>query len=137
MVTISHHQVGQIALMPLVEEAGIVVLCLAATPHVKRLIHDDQSHRVAHIQQFRCWRVMRRTDGVDTHLLQLRQLAVQGILAQRSSQTPEVVMFANAVEFEVLTVKPEAGLGIELEIAETRSGLHLVDHLAADQQLCP
>ena len=85
MVTVAQHQVSQVALVPLVEEAGVVVLRLAATPHVERLIHDDKAHGVAHVQQFRGWRVMAGTDGIDTHCLQFYELAVQGVLMQGSA----------------------------------------------------
>ena len=58
MITIAQHQIAQIALMPLVKETGIVVLCLTTSPHIETLIHHDDSHRVAHIQQFGSWRIM-------------------------------------------------------------------------------
>ena len=58
MVAVAQDEVGQVALMPFVKETGIVVLSLFAPPHIKRLVHDDESHGVAHIQQFGCWRVV-------------------------------------------------------------------------------
>ena len=136
VITIAQHQIRQVALMPLVEETGIVVLCLLASPHIEALVHHDQSHRVAHIQQFRGWRIMRRADRVHTHRLQLRQLTMQRILIERSAQTSEVVMLTDTIQLEVLAIEPETSLGIELEIAEARSGLHLVHHLATGNQLC-
>ena len=71
---------------------------------------------------------MARTDGIDTHRLQLCQFAVQGILVKSGSQTSEVVMFADTIQFHVLAVEPEARLGIKPEIAESRRGCHLVDY---------
>ena len=35
MIPVAQHHIGQVALMPFVEETGIVVLCLTATPHIK------------------------------------------------------------------------------------------------------
>ena len=58
MVAVAEHEVGKVALSPLVEEACVVVLGLAASPHVERLVHDDQSHRVAHGEELRCGRVV-------------------------------------------------------------------------------
>ena len=80
MVAVAQDEVGEVALMPLVEEAGIVVLGFAAAPHIKRLVHDNEAHRVAHIEQFGSRRVMTGTDGIDAHLLQLHQLAMKSIL---------------------------------------------------------
>ena len=50
VITVSQNQIREVALMPLVEKSGIVVLRLLASPHIERLVHDNQSHRVAHIQ---------------------------------------------------------------------------------------
>ena len=58
MVAVAKDQVGKVALMPLIEETGIVVLRLLAAPHIKRLVHDDDSHRVTHVQQFWCRGIM-------------------------------------------------------------------------------
>ena len=135
VVTVAQDQVRQVALVPLVEEAGIVVLRLLAPPHVEALVHHDQSHRVAHVQQLRGRRIVRRADRVHTHRLEFRELTMQGILIEGSAQAAEVVMLADAVQLEVLAIEPEAGLRIELEIAEARRGLHLVDHLATGNQL--
>ena len=55
---------------------------------------------------------------------------MEGVFVESSTQTAEVVMLADTVELEVLAVEPEAGLGIETEAAEARSGLIGVDDLA-------
>ena len=78
---------------------------------------------------------MRRTDGVDTHGLELQEFAVQGVLIECSTQTTEVVVLADTVELEVLAVEPEARLGIEPKVAEACGCLHLINHLSTYQQL--
>ena len=97
MITVALHQIRKVALMPFVEEAGIIVLRLLAPPHVKRLVHHDESHRIAHIQQFRGWRIVRRTDGIHAHCLQFHQLTVKGIFIEGSTKATEVMMLAYAV----------------------------------------
>ena len=87
MVAVAQHHVCKVALMPLIEETGIVVLGLATSPHVKRLIHDNETHRVTHVQQFGSRWIVAGTDGIDTHLLQLEQLAMEGVLAECCSET--------------------------------------------------
>ena len=135
VVAVAQDEVGEVALVPLVEEAGVVVLGLAAAPHVERLVHHDESHRVAHGQQFRGRRVVARADGVHAHRLQLHELAVQGVLAQGGTEAAEVVVLADAVQLHVLAVEPEARRSIEAEIAEARRGLYLVNDLAVANQL--
>ena len=71
--------------MPLVEETRIVVLRLTPSPHVKALVHDNESHGVAHIEQFRRWRVMAGTNSIDPHSLEFHQFAVKRVLMECSS----------------------------------------------------
>ena len=135
MVTVAEDEIREVALVPLVEETGIVVLRLLTAPHIKRLVHDDDTHRVAHIQEFRCRGIMRRAYAVHTHCLQFREFTVQGILAEGSTQTAEVMMLADTIDLEVLAIEPEARLWIEFEVTEARGGLHLINDLACHQQL--
>ena len=51
VVAVTYHQVGQVTLVPLVKETGVVAVGLAAAPHVKAFIHDQESHAVAEVQQ--------------------------------------------------------------------------------------
>ena len=135
MVTVAQHQVGEVTLVPLVKEAGIVVLRLTATPHVETLVHDDEAHGVAHVEQLGSRRVMAGTNGIAAHGFQLRQLSVQGVLVKGSPQTAEVMVLADPVQLHVLAVEPETRLGIETEVAESRRRPHLIHHPAAYQQL--
>ena len=135
VVAVAHHQVGQVALVPLVEEAGVVVLRLAPPPHVEALVHDDEPHRVAHVQQLGGGGIMRTAYGVHAHRLQLHQLAVQGVLMQGRSQAAQVVVLADAVQLAALAVEPEARRRVETEVAETGGRHDLVDHPAANFHL--
>ena len=137
MVTVAQHKVCKVALVPTVEEPGIVVLSLAAAPHIKRLIHDDESHGVAHIQQFGCRRIMAAADGIDTHLLQLHQFAVQCILIQCCSEAAEVMVLADSVELDILAIEPETRLGVEAEIAESGIRPHHIHLFIVYEHLCP
>ena len=135
MVTVAQHQIGEIALVPLVEETGIVVLGLLASPHIKRLVHDNQTHGVAHVQQLRSRRIMGTTDGVHTHRLQFREFAVEGIFVDSGTQTSKVVMLANAIQFKVLSIEPEACRRVKLKVTETRSCHNFIDDFAVNDQL--
>ena len=135
MVTVTPDEVGKVSLVPFVKEACIVVLSLLSAPHVKALIHDNQSHGVAHGEQFWCRRIVRASYGVDTHCLQLCQFAVHGVLRESRTKTSEVVMFAHSVDLEVLAIKPESRLTVKTEVTESRHRRHLVYNLAIFQQL--
>ena len=61
---------------------------------------------------------------------------MQGILVQGSTQTTKVMMLAYTIDLEVLTIEPETRLGIELKIAEARSGLVGIHHLTPTLHFC-
>ena len=132
VVAVTKHQVGEVALVPLIEEARIVVLGLSAAPHVETLIHDDQTHRVAHRKQLGSGRVVTAADGVDTHGLQPRELAVKGILVEGSAQGTKIVVLADAIDLHVATIEPEACLGVEAEGAEGCGRGDAINYLAAN-----
>ena len=44
---------------------------------------------------------------------------MEGIFVKCGAQATEVVVLADAIEFEVLAVKPKTSLGVEFKIAET------------------
>ena len=75
MVAIPQYKVCQITLMPTVEIAGVIVCGFMDTPHVESLIHHHEAHTVAKVEQFGRRRVMRATDTVAAHLLQLSPVA--------------------------------------------------------------
>ena len=135
VVTVTKNQIGEVSLVPLIEEAGIVVLGLLASPHVERFVHDYQSHGVTHIQQLRGRRIVRTTDRVHTHSLEFHEFTMKGILVKGSAETTEVMVLTYSVELEVLTIEPEAGLGVELKVAEASGSLYFIHHLAASNQL--
>ena len=135
MVTVTENQIGEVSLVPLIEEAGIVVLGLLASPHVERFVHDYQSHGVTHIQQLRGRRIVRTADRVHTHSLEFHEFTMKGILVKGCTEATEVMVLADSVELEVLAIEPKAGLGVELKVAEASGRLYFIHHLATSNQL--
>ena len=72
---------------------------------------------------------MRTADGIDTHRLEFREFAMEGIFVEGGTQAAKVVMLADAIEFEVLAIEPKARLGIEAEGAEACRSLVSINHL--------
>ena len=71
--------------------------------------------------------------GIHSHLLQLRQLAVEGIFIEGSAKASKVVVLADTVELEVAPIEPEACLGIKAERAETCCRRNGINYLASHQ----
>ena len=119
MISVAKDKVSEVALVPFVEESSIVVACLASAPHVETLVHNDESHRVAHVEEFGGRWIVRASYGIATHVFEHLQLTVEGVFVDGRSKTTEVVVVAHAIDFHVLAVKPESCLRVELEGAET------------------
>ena len=76
---------------------------------------------------------MATTNGIATHLLQFRQLTVQRIFVQSSTQAAQIMVQANSVQLHVLPIQPKSRLRIKAEATETRYGFDLVDDFSFDQ----
>ena len=134
MVAVAADEVGQVALVPFIEVAGIVVRRLLLAPHVEGLIHHDEAHAVAEVQQLRCGRVVRTADAVAAHLLQNFQLTLQGTDIDGRTQATQVVVHADAVNLHRFPVERETFLRIKAEVAEAERGDIRVHHLTVGQQ---
>ena len=130
MVAVAHDEVGEVTFVPLVEVAGIVVGSLLLAPHVKGFIHDDEAHAVAQVEQFGGRRVVRAADAVAPHILQYLQLPLDGTRVDRRAQATQVVVHTHAVYLDVLPVKEEALLGIELKGTDAEGRVVNIGHLA-------
>ena len=78
MVAFRHDEIGDVAVGPLAEEAGVAVLALGIDPHVEALGHHHHAQRVAHVHLHLARHIMSRTDGIAAHLLQYLYLADEG-----------------------------------------------------------
>ena len=104
-----HHDRGVVAVVPdhvhevlfgpVGEEAVVPVPAFGNIPFVKGLNHQHQAHPVAEGDQFGGWHVVRRTDGVASHILEQFQLVPQGRFVHGRAQRPQVVVVAHALEF--------------------------------------
>ena len=102
--------------------------CLFLAPHVESLVHDHQTHLVAELEQLGSRRVVRRTDGIDAHILHDFELAADGAAVNHGAESAGIVMQANAVDFHTLAIEREAFFGVKAEIAQAH-GLHVgVEH---------
>ena len=61
---------------------------------------------------------MAGADGVAAHVGEHFELPLQGAVVERRAERAEIVVIADAVEFEMLAVDEEAGVGVEFERAD-------------------
>ena len=67
VVSVSAEEGPEVGLVPVVEEAGVVVCGLVVIPHVEYLVHNEEAHAVGQFEEFGRRRVMRHADGVCAH----------------------------------------------------------------------
>ena len=104
MVAVTANKICEVALMPLVEETCIVACCLFLTPHVESLIHDDETHLVTQVKQFRCRWVVAAPDAIESCSLQYLQLAFYGTTVDGSTKATEVMMVADTLYLYMLAI---------------------------------
>ena len=130
MIAVALHQVREVALVPFIKESGVVAIRFLASPHVETLVHDQDSHRIAHVEEFRSRRIMTASDGVHAHIAQDGKLAMHRILVYGSTQTAEIMMLADAIQLDIPAIEEKSLPGIKLHVTETGSCRGYIHHLA-------
>ena len=108
VVAMVEHEVGNVLVSPLLEEARIAVLALRIYPHIERLRHDHHTHRVAYLHLHGRRHVVGSTDGITSHILQYAYLADESRLVDGSAQRSEVVVQTNALNLSAHAIELEA-----------------------------
>ena len=127
MVAVAKDHIGDILLPPFVEDFRVV----AGFPFVKRLVDDEESHPVAHIQHFPGRLVVRHTDGVGAVFLEDFEPALVGPVGNGGPESSGVLVDGYALEFDLLPVKGESFVLVELEPAHSERGAVRVHRLTA------
>src|ERR1700694_4475399 len=127
MISIATDLRAQILLMPIIKQQMIIVFLLGPAPGIERFIHYNYAHSIAKIEQFRRGRVVARADGVDAHLFQNLYLAFQCSRIDCRTKCSQIMMIANAVESDVLTIEQESFIYIKLDCTNSKDSLLGVD----------
>ena len=121
MITVALDEIRQVFLMPFIKETGIIAIRFLAAPHVETLVHHEDAHRIAHVQEFWCRRIMTTSDSVHAHIAKDGKLTVHRILINGSTQATEIMMLTDTIYLEILAIEEETLPCIKLHIAETGS----------------
>ena len=101
------------------EKPGVVIGRFGHFPHVVQLVHHQEAHPVAQVQQLPGRGVVGCADGVDAHVLHDPELPFRRLLIKGRAQGPQVVMQAHAVELHGLAVQEKALFRVEPCLPET------------------
>ena len=121
MIAVAENGITQVRLGPFVEEQVVVERILGDGPAVKEFVHDEKTHAVAEIEEIRCRWIVRGTDGVHAEFAKFFEAMLPYSQRHRRAKRAAVVMQANAFEFEIAAIQPEAGVGLELEMADAEA----------------
>ena len=100
----------------------------------RNLLPDNISAAVRLLEHTLRLRIMREPQGIDAHLVEEVEVSEMVLLLQGDGDVRPVLVAAHAVELHVLSVKEEALVRIDTEVAQTDVLLHTVDFLAVPFQ---
>ena len=113
VVAVAPDHVGQIPLMPRLEILMIVIPQLLLFPNIKRLVHHQEAHAVAHLVKFGLARIVARADGIAAHVPENFELTPESGLGNRGSESPEIVVQTNAFDVNAFPVQQKTPVGRE------------------------
>ncbi len=76
---------------------------------------------------------MTTANSIHTHVSKDGELAMQCVLVESSTEASKIVVLADTIQFQVLTIEEETLLGIKLHITESCGGSLCIHYLAAYQ----
>ena len=132
VVAVAFQHAEQVALPPLVE----VVLVVARLPLVESLVDDDEAHLVAEVEKFGRRRIVGAADGVHPIRPEEFESSFHRTSGQGRAKTGIILMQAEALQFQRLSVQQETSVGCELHGADAEGCLHLVEQTATVVEAC-
>ena len=126
MVEILFHHIFKILFPPVLQFCGIIIFCLVNIPDIHILIHHQHSLTVTGIQKCSGARIMRRTDGIVSVLLQNTYLSLFCFRKCTCSKKSVVVMNTGSPENHPLSVYGHSLPFIPVKGAHSKMLCHLV-----------
>lgn len=128
VVPVAEDAVTEVVLGPFLEGKAVVVFVLPLGPAVEELIHHEEAHAVAEIEEIRSHRSVGRADGVDAEFAEGLEAAFPNSQRNGDSYGTAILMEADALELEVFPIEPETGVGLELRGADADGGADFIKH---------
>ena len=113
MIAVAARHVARIVFRPVGEVLAVAVGHLRHAPHIEGLVHHQQAEPVAVFENLRRRRVVAGAQRIDAGGFEDLQLAFDSAPVDGRAQRAEVVVVADALQFQVAAVQGEALLFIE------------------------
>src|SRR5439155_17920956 len=130
MIAIAQQHVFEVAFVPLVPIEMIIKLRFLLPPHVECFIHDDETHAVSQLEQFRRWRIVRSAQTVSAHRFQHFKLPFKCASVDGRAERTEIVMIARAANLYGFAIQDEAFVYVKNERADSKRRLISIDDAA-------
>ena len=126
MITVTTHDVGDVALYPFFEEVGRTLiarltlvptlqpLALGELPLVATLIHHQHTQLVTQVIHDRSLRIVAHADSISTHRLKRLYAATPYLGGHHSTQHTCIMVKAHTLDFHVYAIEGKACVGIKL-----------------------
>src|SRR5437588_9650958 len=112
----------------------VVVRILRHSPAVEQLIHHQNTHPIAEVQEFGSRRIVRSTNCIYAKLLECLQATFPRPQRHGGAKRARVVMQAHAFYFEVAPVEPETCVSIEVKFTNAEGYRLVIDSCSAVAQ---
>ena len=136
VVAVALHGVGGIDEGPLAEVEMVVVGVLGDGPGVEHLVHDEESHVVAEVEELRRGWVVGGADGVDAQGTESGEAELPGGEWDSSAQGSGVGVEGYSEDLVVGSVEEKAQVGIEVELTDAEGDGFFVDGLFVLHEGC-
>ncbi len=103
--------------------------------HLPGLVHDENAHPVAGVEDGAVGGVMRRAIGVAAHRLELLEPPDVQAVGHREADAGMILVVAGALDLDRLAVEEKAVVRIEADAADAEPGLVAVDDGVGDDDV--
>ena len=106
MVTVTKNHVSGIPFPPIleIEVISLLPIWFYSHPGIERLIHYQETHPVAKVEELRCKRIMRRPYRIDSGFFQQMQPPFPNTQRNRRTHRASVMMQAYTLNFNVSSI---------------------------------
>ncbi len=108
VIAVRLHKSRNITVAPFLKESGIAVFAFWINPHVEALGHNHHAKRIAHVHLDLRWMVVRRANGIASHVLKLLDLPYDSRFIDRCAKRPKIMMQTNALYLATHAIELEA-----------------------------
>jgi len=130
VIAVALDGVGGVAEGPLLEVEVVVVGVFGDGPAVEHLVHDEEAHAVAEVEELRRGWVVGGADCVDTKLAELGEAAGAEGEGYGGAYGSCVGVEGYAVDLVVGAVEEEALVGVEVKLADADGQVFVIDGAA-------